>query len=659
MKMSCFKSCFLAITLFMVSACANKAIESSVGSPLTDLQYDVPKTWQKTEFDTHMFLSAPNEEVAIYVVKTSQTQQTNEQLVLQAWQQVVPHITLEVAFSEPELPSRGWNKIYSLELTNQQASDDIYQTKLLMSDTKTYAVLINASAANFDKRYAEITTLLNAMNFKGYQALDLSKQRAKTLNRQDITELKMFLAQASERLSVPGVAFAVWQHGEVLYEGGIGVADLESQQPISADTRFMVASNTKGMTTLLLAKLVELGKLSWEDRVIDHYPTFRLGDSKTTEQVRIKHLVCACTGLPRKDFDWMFNNTANTRPERVFSALANLQPTSEFGELYQYNNQMAAAAGYIAGHIAFPNLPIDEAYDQAMQKYVFAPLAMTQTSFSFSEALSHEFARPYDLDIHGKIVAIEQTEKTGFNHAITPYRPAGGAWSSVSDMLRYAVNELYKGKSVSGERVFSENVLLQRRQAMIAYDVQAHYGMGLAQETLFGLDIIQHGGSLVGYKSDFYVIEQAGIAAVIMVNSTEGQPLLKAFLHKLLSLLYQQPTQAEAMVDVAKEKQHIYGQDFIGYIDGAINPKVKQNLAEKYLSAELGEIQFEEVNGVSQINMGHWQAQYTTISQGDDARLVFIDPVLKGLELEIGEDKGLRTLTLHDAQHSYVFYEVK
>jgi hypothetical protein len=226
-------------------------------------------------------------------------------------------------------------------------------------------------------------------------------------------------------------------------------------------------------------------------------------------------------------------------------------------------------------------------------------------------------------------------------------------------MLKYAVNELNKGKSISGERVFSEKALLQRRQAMIAYDVQAHYGMGLAQETLYGLEIIQHGGSLVGYKSDFYVIEQAGIAAVIMVNSTEGQPLLKAFLHKLLSLLYQQPTQAEVMVDVAKEKQHIYGQDFIGYINGAINPEVKQNLAEKYLSAELGEIQFEEVNGVSQINMGHWQAQYTTISQGDDARLVFIDPVLKGLELEIGEDKGLRTLTLHDAQHSYVFYEVK
>ena len=71
----------------------------------------------------------------------------------------------------------------------------------------------------------------------------------------------------------------------------------------------MLASNTKSMTTLLLATLVDEGKLTWDTPVIAVMPDFKLGDPETTKQVLIKHLVCACTGLPRQDFEWLFEFT--------------------------------------------------------------------------------------------------------------------------------------------------------------------------------------------------------------------------------------------------------------------------------------------------------------------------------------------------------------
>ena len=91
--------------------------------------------------------------------------------------------------------------------------------------------------------------------------------------------------------------------GKVVYEGGIGVKELDKPVRVDANTLFMAASNTKGMTTLLLAKLVDENKLHWDEPVTKVYPNFKLADENITKQIEIKHLICACTGMPRQDFE--------------------------------------------------------------------------------------------------------------------------------------------------------------------------------------------------------------------------------------------------------------------------------------------------------------------------------------------------------------------
>ena len=66
--------------------------------------------------------------------------------------------------------------------------------------------------------------------------------------------------------------------------------------------------------------------------------------------------------------------------------LGTMQPTSKFGELFQYSNPMAAAAGFVGGHVAYPQLELGAAYDEAMQTLVFDPLGMTATTFDFAKA---------------------------------------------------------------------------------------------------------------------------------------------------------------------------------------------------------------------------------------------------------------------------------
>src|SRR5579862_7705517 len=95
-------------------------------------------------------------------------------------------------------------------------------------------------------------------------------------------------------LGIPGVSIALVDDGKVVFEGGFGVRELGKSTPVDANTLFMAASNTKGMTTLLLGRMADEGKLRWNQPVTELYPTFKLGDANTTKQVLVSNLVCAC-----------------------------------------------------------------------------------------------------------------------------------------------------------------------------------------------------------------------------------------------------------------------------------------------------------------------------------------------------------------------------
>ena len=226
-----------------------------------------------------------------------------------------------------------------------------------------------------------------------------------------------------KELGIPGVAVGIVQDGKVVFAGGYGVRDLGQPAPVDGDTEFMIASNTKALTTLLLARLVDGRKLTWDTPVTKVLPTFKLGDAETTREVKIRQLICACTGLPRQDLEWLFQFQGVT-PEDAMATLATMQPTSKFGELFQYSNPMAGAAGFTAGHVLYPNMELGAAYDKAMQTEVFDPLGMKSTTFDYAKALAGDHAMPHSPDVDGKTAHAVME----INYAIIPLRPAGAAW---------------------------------------------------------------------------------------------------------------------------------------------------------------------------------------------------------------------------------------
>src|SRR6202035_1907342 len=131
--------------------------------------------------------------------------------------------------------------------------------------------------------------------------------------------------------------------------------------------------------------------------------------------------------------------------------LATMQPTSKFGEVFQYSNMMAAAAGYIGAHLVYPNLERGAAYDKAMQKKIFDPLGMKSTTFDYARALAGNHATPHGDDIDGKPTVASMA----INYSIVPAPPPRGVWTSSADLIRYVQDDLVAGKLPDGKRLGS------------------------------------------------------------------------------------------------------------------------------------------------------------------------------------------------------------
>ncbi|MDO9355747.1 MAG: serine hydrolase domain-containing protein, partial [Solirubrobacteraceae bacterium] len=498
-----------------------------------------------------------------------------------------------------------------------------------------------------EKRAAQVNAIFGKLLPKGYQRESFAGRKAHPLDRARIAALGGFVERAMKLTGVPGVSFGLVQNGKVVYAGGIGVRELGRPARVDADTRFMIASNTKALATLMLAKQVDAGKIGWETPAVQLLPSFKLGDAATTQQVLVKHLICACTGMPRQDLEWLFEYGALT-PEGAMTLLGTMQPTSGFGDLFQYSNPMAAAAGYLGGHVAYPTLPIGAAYDRAMQALVFKPLGMTRTTHDFAAAQRGNAAVPHAPDADGRpALAIGRV-----NLSIVPVRPAGGAWSSVNDMLKYVSMELAEGRLADGTRYIGKEALLARRAPQVRVSTDVTYGMGLMVDTIYGTPIVRHGGDMIGFHSDMMWLPEHDVGAVILTNGDPGWQIRSVFRRRLLEVLFDGLPEADATIAAQARSYAESNAAERKLVTIPADPKLAGDLAAHYANAAVGEVKVARAGAALRFDFGEWASDVgSRINPDKTVSFMTLVPGFTWSEFVVGKNStGRRTLIMRDAQ---------
>jgi CubicO group peptidase (beta-lactamase class C family) len=625
------------------------------GRTPSGVAFTQPKDWSVTVQGAATVFASPEDNLSIAVIDAGNAP-TAQAAAAKAWSLYKPNATRPIRLVTSGTRGDGWDERVTIAYETSPSERATASALAMRSGTSWTVLIVDGAEATMNKRAAAASIIERSLRPAGYVRETFAGKTAHRLTPERIRTLRDFVAESARTLEVPGVGIALIDQGKVVWQGGVGVRALGSAAPVDAHTKFMIASNTKGMSTLLLSVLADEGKLRWDQKVTDLYPSFRLGSDATTKATLVRNLVCACTGLPRKDYAFILADSGAPASD-TFRQLSETQPTSRFGELFQYNNLMAAAAGYLGGSLAYPNLELGAAYDKAMQTRIFGPLGMHDTTFDFKVGESGDWARPHGFDVDGRMVVMSND----FNHLIAPHRPAGGAWSSAADMARYAQLELSKGLTSDGKRLVSEANLLERRKRGVPTGEDAWYGMGLFDEVVSGVPVVTHGGTLQGYHSNFWVLPEAGIGAVILTNSDSGPAILGPFLRRLLEVVYDGKPEAAQEVASAAARMKVQAKARRARLTVPGDPAALANLAAKYRDPELGNtITIREQGGAKWIKAGFIEGPVATRKNADGSTsLVSIAPGGIGVDALIGNRNGARTLTIHDSQHDYVYTEVR
>ena len=350
-------------------------------------------------------------------------------------------------------------------------------------------------------------------------ALVTSAQTTKTSVPNDLDE---FAARVLKEFEVPGLAVAIVKDGKVLLAKGYGVRKLGDPTPVDENTLFGIASNTKAFTAAALAMLVDEGKITWDDPVTRHLPSFQLYDPYVTREMTIRDLLTHRSGLGLGAGDLLWWPPSDYSRDEIIKRFRYVKPATSFRSRYAYDNVLYMIAGQLLSAVA------GKSWDDFIKDRIFTPLGMTTSNTSVAALKSSRNAAAPHAKVEGKL-------KTISNLPLENVGPAGSINSCVAEMSKWLIVQLNHGQIEEGRRLFSER---QNREMWSAQTITPQsdppphlsalrsnfsaYGLGWGLTEYRGLKTVSHTGGLMGYVSRVTLVPDLNLGVVILTNQQSG-----------------------------------------------------------------------------------------------------------------------------------------
>lgn len=316
------------------------------------------------------------------------------------------------------------------------------------------------------------------------------------------------LTEQMEELQVPGLVAIVDSPDRGTYEVALGVADVDTEEPMELDDHFRVGSNTKTMTATVILQLAEEGKLALDDPLAPYFP------GVDTNGATIRQALNMTSGIPTYTTDAFLNRLADA-PQRVWTAeelfaeIAGKPAEFAPGEGWDYSNTNYLMLGLIAERVGGASL------GELITERVFTPLGMSGCSIPRADdaTLPTPFSRGYQYgtkwDEPSPPAELPPlVEVTNFNPSWG--FGAGEAICTAADMAIWA-EALVSGDLLSDE-------MQAERLEFVPNDVNFPYGLGIGKLN----ELVGHNGHMSGYMTQATVRESDGTVIVVLTNVTQA-----------------------------------------------------------------------------------------------------------------------------------------
>lgn len=341
-------------------------------------------------------------------------------------------------------------------------------------------------------------------------ALAHTRQVTREEVRAALPRLERLARQIVDRDGVPGMSIAVVYRDEVLYLKGFGAREVGRPEPVDADTVFQLASLSKPIASTAVAALVSDGKVTWDTRIAEIDPEFRLHDAYPTAEVTIRDFFAHRSGL-WGDAGNDIESLGFSRQE-ILSRLRYLQPGGDFRAHYAYSNfgltEGALAAAKAAG--------VD--WEVLAEQKVYQPLGMTSTSSRYADFLARTNRASLHVRVDGKWQPMVKRQPDA-------QAPAGGVSSSARDLAAWVRLQLGEGSfnnsQLIGSQAIAEThqpVILRGKKPISGED--SFYGLGWAIDFSERGVHWAHGGAFsAGARTAVDLLPSQQLGIVILSNA--------------------------------------------------------------------------------------------------------------------------------------------
>lgn len=610
----------------------------------------IPTKWTVRRSAAYVVLVDPEHDFFTYALVVTGTD--IPRAVATAWAMVLPTLTLTVAGATGIPSSRGVQRAVVVNY-RQTGPTTVYQGFGQLFKGRVYILLFRGSIAAAQKRNAQVQIIASGFTILGMRQVNLTGVTPVVVTPAITAALQRYLVAQMKLFKIPAAEVAIVQHGAVVYAHGFGMRGPDDLEAVTPDTRMMIGSTTKSMTTMLMGMLIDQHKLTWDEPVVKIMPQFTVSDPHLTKKITVRDLVCACSGVPRRDAALFFKANALTA-RQIVRSLALFPLVTKRGEAFQYSNQMVATGGYVAAMAAggtFDNLYAS--YVSAMQQRVLAPIGMDHSTFSFDAIRADgNYASPYGMRIDGTYAPMPLS----YEQFVTPIAPAGALWSTANDMARYLITEINRGIAPNGKRVVSTANLAVTWQPQVQVTAQTSYGLGWFIDTYKGQTIIDHGGNTLGFTSDLAFLPNAGLGIVVLTNAQATNLFNEAIRYRLVELLFKQPFEYDREVTAARTHLQAVGASL--RLAPTIDAAAVMPFLGTFSNRALGAVTLTLNEGTLRLKAPSFTTTLRAIrgSIGQGNAYVFIDPPLVGVTLRFARDPhGKPILILDEGVDADVF----
>ena len=305
---------------------------------------------------------------------------------------------------------------------------------------------------------------------------------------------------------VAGMAIGIVR-GEEVYANGFGVKNIETQEPVTFDSLFHLASISKTFVATAVMQLVEHGKLELDAPLVAYLPNFLLDDERY-KQITVQQMLSHTAGMPdTDDYGWDRPEYDDRALERYMHSLANEKLIGAPGEKFAYSNVAYEVLGLLVARTS------GQSFEDYIKQHILLPLGMNSSTFLKMEVAPEHATAPH-LVLPPTVVSQEYP----YNRA---HAPSSTLHSSARELCNWALMNLNRGE-FQGQHILEsksfEKMWNPYQQLGLAYPTE-FVGLSWFIDTYRGYRTVRHDGADTGFQTDLILLPDQSLAVIVLANT--------------------------------------------------------------------------------------------------------------------------------------------